>query len=84
MPLRGTLGACRDRAIEEPGDPELWRVPVDLSAERVLAHAHTAILSEPDTGEIVAWVCFAPATLRIPTRRLVSLSCSHTSSGRLP
>jgi hypothetical protein len=57
-------------AVEEPADAELWAVPVDLSVDECLAHAHTAILSEPDAGEIVAWVCFAPAALRIPHAKI--------------
>jgi hypothetical protein len=51
-------------AVEEPVDVELWAVPVRLSADEYLAHAHAAILSDPDEGEIVAWLCFAPAALR--------------------
>jgi hypothetical protein len=51
-------------AVEEPVDVELWAVPVQLSADEYLAHAHAAILSDPDEGEIVAWLCFAPAALR--------------------
>jgi hypothetical protein len=58
-PARAEIGA-----VEEPADAELWAVPVELSVDDCLAYAHTAILSEPDAGEVVVWVCFAPAALR--------------------
>jgi hypothetical protein len=53
-------------AAEGPDDPAEWAVPVDLTVDEHLAHARTAILSDPDEGQVVAWVCFAPAALRAP------------------
>ena len=53
-------------AVGEPADVELWAVPVQLPAEEHLAQAHAAVLGNPDEGEVVAWLCFAPAALRAP------------------
>jgi hypothetical protein len=53
-------------AVEAPADAEFWSVPVELSADEYFAHAHAAILSDPDEGEVVAWLCVAPAALRSP------------------